>query len=650
MAENKIGSIVARRYRKMRELNQDVADRVEINRNLYGSKIDVDENYEWDYSLTDPHVFPIVRNYLSRSNPANISIRLDNRKPDGLETRQVNQDLVNWELGELATTSLFYRIYYSGYVAGHGYADDGWLNKPAVQVKGKDGRIIQISNITNRYDARFKRFNDILIPNRNILIIYDQPYYIELKQMTIGELEDYNKAVGTEYFDESWIKKLKDSGEKGLLLDYQMEYVKDDEKEKLAVRAATISMMCMHTKDNEIFYVPLKEERVVNNITENPYWHGHYPIIDFTPFPEDDEYYSMGIVDVVGDLQIAATEVLNQNMTNIRQVNNDMWVAGSDAAQTPDWAFQKRPSGIIRVAGDASQVQQIRTQDNTMSGLHYGQDIQNKIERASGISSLYASGAAGTNVNQTARGAQIIDQNIDFNMRMIIDLFGEQVIKTMGEHALELNAQYITEEQTFSVTGKKGVKELVSIRPDQISANFNVSVNSERMVKQTPASRQASLQNFITQLSNIKQQNQELQIDLIPVVDALADSYPEMDNVEDIVVSLDEKSKRDIAMLERGQEVEVKVRDPHKDLLMVAKIHYEDNAQNYPEEVSAVFGKYFVDHTRYIQAAQEVQAMSQPTIPQPTNPADLQAEMQNPQAGLPDQGYNLGQIAQSQGA
>lgn len=642
---DKIASIVIRRYKKMRELNEDVVSRVEINKNLYRSKIEVDENYEWDYSLTDPHVFPIVRNYLSRSNPSNISIRLDARKSEDVEKRQANQDFVNWEMGEIMTTGLFYRMYYSGYIAGHGYAEDSWLYKPATQIKRPDGSLVQVSNITNRYDMRFVRFNDILIPNRNIPVIYDQPYYIQLKQMTIGEMEDYNKSLGQEYFDKNWIKKVRESGEKGQLLDYQMEYVKEDEKEELAVRAATISLMCMHTKDGEVFYVPLKgEEKVINKITDSPYWLGQYPILDFTPFPEDDEYYSMGIVDVVGDLQIAATEVLNQNMTNIRQVNNDMWVAGSDAAQTPDWSFQKKPSGIIRVAGDVNQVQQIRTQDNTMSGLRYGQDIQNKIERASGISSLYSSGAPGQNINQTARGAQIIDQNIDTNMRMVIDLFGEQVIKVAGEHAIAYNAQFITEEQSFAITGKKGMKELTSISPDQVSANFDVSVNSERMIKQTPASRQASIQNFITQLSNIKAQNQDIQIDLTSPIEALVDAYPEMDNVGEIVVSLDEKSKRDIATLERGQEVEVKVRDPHTELLQVAMIHYEDNADTYPEEIKSVFGKYFVDHQRFMQSAKEVSAMSRPTLPQPTNIMDMANAMGNEQAGLPNQTYNLNSI------
>jgi hypothetical protein len=214
----------------------------------------------------------------------------------------------------------------------------------------------------------------------------------------------------------------------------------------------------------------------------------------------------------------------------------------------------------------------------------------------------------------------------------------------MGEHFLELNAQYVTEEQTFSITGKKGIVNEIRISPELVSANFNVSVNAERMVKQTPASRQASLQNLINTLQGISA-NAGVMMDFTPAIEALIDSYPEMENVEELVVSVDEKSKRDIAMLERGQEVEVKVRDPHMELLQAVQIHYEDNVDSYTEEINAVFGKYFTDHIRFLQSEKETQMMAQPQVAMPSSPQGLEAQMNNPdQAGIPNQGYNLGSL------
>jgi hypothetical protein len=333
-----------------------------------------------------------------------------------------------------------------------------------------------------------------------------------------------------------------------------------------------------------------------------------------TAFPEDDEYYSMAVVDAVGDLQIAATEILNQTLTNIRSINNNMWISGASAATTPDYMFKQRPSGVIRVSGDPNQIVPIRPVDSTRSMLAMGQDIGTKFERAGGISSLYSSGAPSQNINQTARGAQIIQQNIDTNIQMIMDLFGEQVLKTVGDHFQELNAQFATEEQTFAVTGKKGVRELVTIKPEDITASFDVYTYSQNMIKQTPASRQASLQNLLTVI-NTQVIPTGVQVDVAPLVENLIDSYPEMENIDDIVTTIDEKGERDVLMLTRGQMPEVKVRDMHKELMQFATVYYEENQAEIPEESVPLFEKYIEKHMRYLQSAAEISAMSQPQIP-----------------------------------
>jgi hypothetical protein len=664
MAEDKV-SLIKRRYQKMRDVAQPIFDQKETNRALYANDITTDETYEYDYTLSDPHVFPIMRNYLSRSNPSQIKIRLDARKPDDYEKRQVNQDLVNWELNEIMLTSLFYRVYYSGFMNGKGYFKDGWKYEPALKIKVKnpDGTLKEerlLRDKINRADARFVRFQDFLVPNPNNPVLREQPYVGEVIQQRVGEMVDENESLKEKgekpYWDEAFLKRLKESGVKQELLDYQADMVDDgDSKDDLAFKSAYLAMVCIHDLDGNVFYMPLKEDIIINKDTTNRYWHGHYPYGDFTPFPEDDSFFPQGIVDVIADLQIGASEIFNQQMTNARQANNSMWVAGSSAAQTPDWQFRNRPDGIIRVVGDVTQIQQVRAQDNLGPSTRFAADIQNKIERASGISSLYSSGAPGSSVNQTARGAQIIDQNIDTNMKMIIDLFGEQVIKTLGQDFLELNTQYITEEQTFFITGKKGMRDVTSIAPELVTANFDVTVNAESMVKQTPASRQASLQNTITVLQGIETQSQgAIQVDLIPAVEALVDATPDMENVDDVVVSIDEKSKRDLAMLVRGQEVTIKVRDAHKDLVMAASIFYEDHGAELSPESSELFTKYVEDHMRYLQAAAEVQAMSQPQIPQPMGAPGMEAAMggqgnaeqvMGTQEGTQDGGYNLGAIA-----
>jgi hypothetical protein len=658
----KIPEIIKLRYQKMKDLTDPIFAAKQLNRALYAGNYypKMDDS---DYALTDPHTFPVMRNYLARSNIANSGIRLDPTNEYHYETRDINQKYLDWEIGEIMATTLFYRINYSAYMNGKGYASTGWKYEKAIKIEDVDdeGNVIRtkvMRDIVNRADAKFVRFEDILVPNQNIPTLREQPYYIKLIQMNVGEMLDENEyllEIGQKpYWNEKWLKDLKESGVEKKLLDYQMDFPDESNisKEDIAFRSANVAMICMHTKEGDVFYLPFSgndfQEKIVNNDTNNKYWHGHYPDFDFTPFPEDDNYFPLSVVDTFADLQIASSELLNLGLTNIRQGTFQMWVAGTPAAQTPDWMFRTRADGVIRVVGDPNQIQPIRVMDNSRSTMNMAQEVATRIEKATGISSLYSSGVHTSKaINQTARGAQIIDQNIDTNMTMIMDLFGEQVIKVLAEDFLELNAQYVTEEQTFMITGKRGVSELVHITPDQISANFKVRVNPERLTKQSPASRQASIQNSITILQNIQNQSQgAVQIDIAPLVEALIDSTPDMQNITDIVVSVDEKSKRDILMLERGQMPEIKVRDAHLELIQLADMHFTENAQTYTPEIQQLFESYVEKHMAFLQSQQEIQMMSQPQMPQAPRAEEMMGDMGNAEevVGENDGTYNLGKI------
>lgn len=660
--DKRYAEIIQQRYNKARELTEEVFSRVELNRNLYKGILLVDDTYEWDYSLVDQQVFPLIRNYIARSNPSMTKVRLEGRNPGDFEKRQVNQDFVNWEIGELNLTTLLTRAFYSNYLAGKAYFKSGWKYDPRVIVT-RGQYSYEMRPLINRADLKFVRFNNILIPNRNIPDLHEQPYVLELMQLSPGEMIKDNESYGYEYWDNSFIDWLRKNGVNSKAFDYEAEFVQDSETvvkeenspEEMAFRAATFPVVCMHTKEGEVYYKPLVDdsERIINKNRENPYWHGHYPYMDMTAFPEDDEFYSMSVVDAVGDTQIASTEVLNQTLTNIRSINNNMWIAGAPASTTPDYMFKQRPSGIIRVAGDPGQIVPVRPQDGTTSMLRVKQDLQTQFERTGGISSLYSSGAPSKSVNQTARGAQIIDANIETNIQMIMDLFGEQVLKPIGDHFLSLNAQYVTEEQSFAVTGKKNVRSLINIDPSIVSASFDVYTYPEAMVKQTPASRQASLQNFLGVL-NREVAPLGVEVDAIPVVEALVDSYPEMENIDDIVVSVDEKGKRDIAMLERGQMPEIKVRDSHLELMQLAALHFEDHQAEYAPEIVELFTQYTEKHMRFLQSAQEIQQLTAPAQPMAQGVDALSAAFgANPgNEEIPDEmgtgqtsGYNLGAIA-----
>src|SRR6185369_8959686 len=138
MNQAKIAEKIRSRFKTLHSDQTPIFDRIEQYKAMYHCEMVPDESYPWDYQLTDPQIFPFVRSHLARMNPAEARISLIGQS----ENREVNQQLVNWELNEILITQLMYKIMYSGFMSGHGYAKTGWFYKPALKIKHDRGETI----------------------------------------------------------------------------------------------------------------------------------------------------------------------------------------------------------------------------------------------------------------------------------------------------------------------------------------------------------------------------------------------------------------------------------------------------------------------------------------------------------------------------
>lgn len=621
MNEALIAETIRTRFTTLNGNQAPVFDRVEQYKAMYHCEMTPDESYPWDYQLTDPQIFPIVRSYLARMNPAEARVSLIGQG----ENREVNQQLVNWELNEILITQLMYRLMYSGFMAGHGYAKTGWHFKPALKIKHDRGETIMRS-VQNRADAAFVRFNDLFIPNRNIPEIDFQPYTIERVSVRYGDLLDDQEA--TSRWKDDLLKKI---GEKKMFthqVDYGVDLPNetDEGKEDSLLRAQYVSLICMYTADAQEFWVLEKgDKEILNKDTDNRYWHGHYPYLDFAPFPEDDEFFSMGLPHTVADLEVALSSTLNQLLTNGRKAGNSMWLVGPDGKQVPDWMFTDRPNGVVRVTGQLSSYQRLDFNNAaSQETLKLREALQTSTERTSGISSLYGSGVSSTpQVNKTARGAEIIDNNIDQNLQLIISLFGAQILKKMGEHFLELNQQFITEEQTIDITGKNGNYDYVKVAPQQISADFKVKASPERLLKSSPAVKLASLQNTLRTLEEQK----SVKVDNKPLYEELVRQTPGLEDIDADTIIIDpEKKAMDAcrAISEGFPPPKATWDDDHKAMIAIIQKHLID--QQYPDEQLLQFKEYIDELNRWIQAKNPNllnPPQAQPGGMMPTDPAAL---------------------------
>jgi len=621
MAEkSKIATIIKSRWNTINSDTSDVFDRNATYTDMYESILNFDENYPWDYQMVDPAIFQLLRTMMSRLNPDNARVNLLARNSEVSEFRERNQQVINWELSEMQKTLVFYRSLLRGLIGGRSYLGTGWLFEPAVKIQSDiEGKSeFSMRGITNRATARNIRFEDIVVGNRNIPDMDEQPFIIEHMTMRFGDMLDDNKATD-EKPEEIWLPEMLEEIKKKKMFISELEggyklpsdaiYGASNEEE--FYRNQYVGLLKMSTKDGGVFFTfdQKGDDKILNKNVENPYWHGHYPYLSFTPFPSDYTFYPQGMIQPLEDLVISMSSALNQYMTNARKAGNPMWIAGQSAAATPDWAFVNRPDGIVRVAGDANQVRQAPIADTSQLMIGLRQELSTLFEKSSSISSLYSSGVSGSSsqMNKTATGAKVIDANIDLNMQMLISLFGAQILAGVGNHFLELNAQYITEEQEIRITGEKG-GGFIKVKPSEISANFDVIANPDQITKTSPVVRQAALLNLKSQMDAEK----KLQLDSKPIWKAIFSSYPEIEEIsEDIIIDPEVEANDAITAIERGIEPTTNWNQNHKAIKKIIQFHMISNEEQLSDDQILMFTAYVDELTKWIDADKALVTLEQ---------------------------------------
>lgn len=630
--DKRIASIIKTRFNRLNSEQQPIFDDADTFYQMYKSAMEFDDAYPWDFQLVDPVVFSLIRSMMSRLNPEGLRVDLQPTSDKAFVTKEKNQKILNWELREMNKTMTFFYALFGGLLRGRSYLETGWKYEPAVKIlTGTAENTYEkvMRDLVNRADAKIVRFEDMFIPNRNEPDIQKQPYLIQRVSMRFGDMLDDNERA--DVWNKEYVEKLKKGGYFSKKLPYGEALPEDGDDFKNFAKAETflrsqyVNMLKMQTIDGEVYYtLEDKDDWVMNNDRSNPYWHGHYNIISWSPFPEDNAFFSMGMVQPLADLAIAMSSVLNQYLTNGRKAGNPMWIAGDAAAQTPDWQFSNRPDGIVRVAGDVNQVRQVTTADTSNTALGMRQHLSTTFEKASSMGSLYTSGVGDDGgINKTAGGARVIDANMDMPLNLLMSIFSAQLLTKVGEHFLELNAQYITEEQEFKITGSRGV-EFVKAKPEEVTANFEVYCNPDTVTKTSPQVKQSALMN----LKATADKENQVVIDKRPIWKALVQSFPEIEGIDDIIIDPQEQANEAIEALNKGVVPEIDYMTDHEKVRQMVQVYMLGHQDETDDVTLQNFVSYVDELTKWMEAKKQVTTLVPPEVPLiPTNDKDLLLSM-----------------------
>ena len=202
--------------------------------------------------------------------------------------------------------------------------------------------------------------------------------------------------------------------------------------------------------------ITVAEEKVVIRDEENPYWHCQLPFVAGRICTVENEFYGVGIPEMVESLQNELNDVRNARMDNVTLALNKMFIAtrSSDVLkQFPDGVIPNEP-GLVILSNEPDGIREVAVSDVTQSSYVDSKEIISNLETTLGIYD-YSKGAPGKS-RETATGILSLQEAANVRFKLMITEMAK-MLADAADFMVDLNEQYIDEEKVFRLTGSEWI-------------------------------------------------------------------------------------------------------------------------------------------------------------------------------------------------
>jgi hypothetical protein len=231
----------------------------------------------------------------------------------------------------------------------------------------------------------------------------------------------------------------------------------------------------------------------------NPFWHGAYPFVACSTRPDLFSIKGMSQVERIAALQEAYWTFSNQQLDNVRFLNNFMLAVNTSIIDDPDFAFG--PGERITVGGPVDEAVKSFSPD-PISAQVAGPALA-KIEQ---MMQNFAGGAPFTSSSEsesfgtgTATEAALVT-NLAQRATMAMKTELNHAYARIGQQRTELNQQFLREQIMVDQVGLDNEREVFEIGPLLLQGDFQFDttpMNEEMMRSQRQASANALMQMAI---------------------------------------------------------------------------------------------------------------------------------------------------------
>ena len=474
----KVNQEISEQYRLAKRYLDPVHERMNKQEELYRTYIN-EQNYPHGAKVFDPRVFRVIET---------ITPRMVSNEPMGsFYPREKSDRLVNEVFNELlkydwSRAGMFEKLVrfvksmlIFGTAFGMTYWDYNEVTRKRMVPKQIGGRNVWMPDNTEDITVVL---NDN--PNFETLNIYDcfpdpnatsretMRWFILREFKTIKEMEEENKARGTEYYSNlKELKRLVGEKEKVSGKPQDMQYrehrrmmLHTEELIGEDIANSDITLLRRFERDRWVTIAPEYGDLVVCD-RENPRFDNEIPIIYGVDYVYPGELYGMGEIEPVDRIQRAINAVMNQRLDNVQLTLRSMWKVKKGAG-VDIHKLISAPGNVITM-NDLNALEPIQVPDVTGP---YFVDTMNYLTSAFQSGTAITDYTVGINdranvTNRTATGARLIQNEANAQFKLKIQLFNKMVVELIANHFKNLRIQYTTEEQSLRIIGKDRVRELM---------------------------------------------------------------------------------------------------------------------------------------------------------------------------------------------
>lgn len=215
--------------------------------------------------------------------------------------------------------------------------------------------------------------------------------------------------------------------------------------------------------------IVLAEEDIVIRDSENPYWHCKKPFISAKICPTENEFYGVGLMEMVQSLQNELNDIRNQRMDNIKLAINRTYLVDRNADIPQDMLVNEPGGAIYTNFIDGLKI--LEAPDVTGQAFTEAKIITDDIQHTHGIYD-YSKGAT-PKQRETATGILSLQEAANIRFKMMIMTMARNLLGKGSAIIVDLNQQYLPRGKEFRLTGQSFSEESYNITPEELVGRYD---------------------------------------------------------------------------------------------------------------------------------------------------------------------------------